>query len=132
MNMKRFQGVVVWLAAMLAFALLAGWSVHRDSPEGLLTYSVGQVCPAVSHGFSKVYGLMLLVAGCLALALAAASYVLAELGFMASGRDAMRSFAPSCLMFALGLGVFSVLMFPLEHYFPLSPRAPCVAPLPSR
>jgi hypothetical protein len=132
MNKTRLKNVLIWIAAMVAFALLAGWSVHRDSPGGMLAYTAGQACPTISHGFSKLYGLMLGVAAGVALAVAAASYILAELRLMSSGREAMRAFSLSCLVFALGMGVMSLLMAPIEHLFPLTPAAACPAPPPTR
>ncbi len=132
MTKIRLQSVLSWLAPIVAFALLGGWSVHRDSPEGLLIYTAGQACPTVSHGFTKVYGGILAVSAGLALALAAAYCVVAEMGLMAKSREPLRRAALSCVVFALGIGVMALLIFPIEHFFPLSPRASCLAPAPLR
>jgi hypothetical protein len=106
------------LIATTLFALLAGWSVHRDSPQGLLR-DTAEGCLSVSHGFSSLYLAILGVAGGMAVVLAITAFIASELGLFESRRTGLRGFSRSCLIYALGLAVFSLMRFPIESALPL-------------
>ena len=108
------------LIPTVAFALLAGWSVHKDSPQGLLR-DMGQGCLAVSHAFGSIYVTVLGVVGALVVAFGVAAWIAAELGIFSSRRQGLRQMAISSLVFALGLAVFSLLRYPIESSLPLQP-----------
>jgi hypothetical protein len=108
------------LIPTVVFALLAGWSVHRDSPQGMLR-DTDAGCLSVSHGFTSVYLAVLGVAGGMALVIAISAFIASELGIFATRRMGLRSLATSCVVFALGLAVFSLLRWPIESTLPLEP-----------
>ena len=108
------------LIPTVLFALLAGWSVHRDSPQGMLR-DTDAGCLSVSHGFTSVYLAVLGVAGGLALAIGISAFIASELGLFSSRRAGLRSLAMSCVTFALGLVVFALLRWPIESALPLEP-----------
>lgn len=108
------------LIPTVAFALLAGWSVHRDSPQGMLR-DTDAGCLSVSHGFTSVYLAVLGVVGGMAVAIAISALIASELGLFASRRAGLRSAARSCVVFALGLAAFSLLRWPIESALPLEP-----------
>ncbi len=106
------------LIPTVAFALLAGWSVHKDSPQGVLR-DMGQGCLSVSHGFGSIYMTVLAVIGALVLAFAFAAWIAAELRLLSPRRDALRAMSKSSLVFVLALAVFSLLRYPIESSLPL-------------
>jgi uncharacterized membrane protein YbaN (DUF454 family) len=106
------------LIPTVAFALLAGWSVHKDSPQGVLR-DMGQGCLSVSHGFGSIYMTVLGVTGALVLAFAFAAFIASELRLFSTRRDALRSMAKSSLVFVVALAVASLLRFPIESSMPL-------------
>jgi hypothetical protein len=112
--------IVKTLIATVVFALLAGWSVHRDSPQGMLR-DTDAGCLSVSHAFTSVYLAVLGVAGGMALVIAISAFIASELGLFASRRAGLRSLAMSCVVFAFGLLVFSALRWPIESTLPLEP-----------
>jgi hypothetical protein len=108
------------LIPTVAFALLAGWSVHRDSPQGMLR-DTDAGCLSITHAFTSVYLAVLGVAGGMAVVIAISAFIASELGLFATRRTRLRSLAMSSLVFALGLLVFSLLRWPIESSLPLQP-----------
>jgi hypothetical protein len=108
------------LIPTVAFALLAGWSVHRDSPQGMLR-DTDAGCLSITHAFTSVYLAVLGVAGGMAVVVAISAFIASELGLFATRRAGLRSLAMSSLVFALGLLVFSLLRWPIESSLPLQP-----------
>lgn len=110
--------LLITLASTFAFALLAGWSVHRDSPQGLLRQTA-EGCLAVSHGFTQLYLVVLGVAGGMGVVVAMSAYIGSELGLFGPRRAGLRALALSCLMFAVGAGLLALLSVPITNALPL-------------
>ncbi len=118
--MMAVPPVLKTLLATVAFALLAGWSVHRDSPQGMLR-ETAEGCLSVSHAFSALYLAVLGVAGGMAVVVAITAFIASELRLFAPRRAGLRSLAMSSVVFALGLAVLSLLRWPIESSMPLQP-----------
>jgi hypothetical protein len=116
-----------WLAVVF-FALLAGWSTYRDSPQGLLRFTGDSPCPTVEHSFTHLMVLLFFVAAAVALVVAASAYIASELRLMASARDSLRQVALAAVALSLLLGVTTVIKWPLEALLPLKNVAACATP----
>jgi hypothetical protein len=111
------------LLIIIAIAMLAGWSVHRDSPQGLLRETL-EGCLSISHGFTSIYLAILGVAAGMAVVVALSAVIGSELGIFASRRAGLRGLARSSGVFAAGLAVAALLYWPIENTLPLEPPPP--------
>lgn len=110
-----------YLLPTVLFALLAGWSVHRDSPQGMLRATGADGCLTVSHGFSSLFLAVIGVAALVAVVIAIASFILGELSIFSARRDGMRRLSRGALIYTVGLAGAALLKFPIESMTPLAP-----------
>ncbi len=128
--MSRVASVAKALVPTVAFALLAGWSVYRDSPQGMARATGGDACAPLMHSFTSVYLVILGVAAGLAVAVAATIHIASLLGIFDRSQRGLKDFSITCALLAAGLVVAMVLKFPLEMVFPSAARAGCENVLP--
>ncbi len=123
--MSRLKTALKTIVPTMAFALLAGWSVYRGSPQGLLRGLGTDPCPDVSHSFSAVYIAILGVAAGVAIAVAAAVLIASRLRLFGSAESSLRGLVMTCVWVAAGLAVAMLFKFPVEWAFPLQPGINC-------
>ncbi len=108
------------LMSTIAFALLAGWSLHRDSPQGMLR-ETAEGCLSVTHGFVSLYVAVLGAAGGMGLVVAITAYLASELAIFAPRRTGLRLLARSCMLFTLGAALAALMAVPMRGMLPLEP-----------
>ncbi len=123
--MSRASSIVKTVGATVAFGLLAGWSVYRDSPQGLLRAPSADSCPAVTHSFTSVYMVILGVGAGLALTVAASIFIASLLGIFDRSQSNLKAISVTSVLLAVALAAAMLLKFPLERAFPLVPQPGC-------
>jgi hypothetical protein len=125
--MSRLRSVVTTCASVVGFALLAGWSVHRDSPQGLAMGAAAQPCAEMTHGFSAVYMALVGVGAGLAVVVALALAIVSQLGLFGRSRDSLRQMAVTGGVVAAVLALALAGKVPIERAFALQPVPGCEA-----
>ena len=126
--MSRLRSVLTTCASVIGFALLAGWSVHRDSPQGLaMGAAAAQPCGPMTHGFSAVYMALVGVGAGLAVVVALALVIVSQLGLFGRSRDSLRRMAVTGGVVAAVLALALTAKLPIERAFALQPVPGCEA-----
>lgn len=123
--MSRLRTVAIAVSGAVGFALLAGWSMHRDSPQGMAPSSAAEPCAAMVHGFSLVYTVLVGVAIGMAVVVGLAFLIASQLGLFGRSSQALRSSAVTSAMVAITMVVALLGKFVIEAAFPLSPAPGC-------
>lgn len=123
--MTRARSVLRAVLPMLGLALLAGWAMHRDHPEGIHLKTPLSACDPTVHGFATMYAVMLGVGIGLALVVAMGVLVGSQLGIVGRAREGLRSAAITSVWVAVALGAALPGKYLIETFLPLTPRAAC-------
>jgi hypothetical protein len=127
-TMSRGRSVVVTCASVIGFALLAGWSVHRDSPQGLaLGAAAAQPCGEMTHGFAAVYMALVGVGAGVGVVMALALLIVSQLGLFGRSRGSLSRMATTAGIIAVVLVLALAAKVPIERALPLQPVAGCEA-----
>lgn len=123
--MTRHRSVLKAALPVLGLALLAGWAMHRDHPEGIHPRTALSACEPMVHGFAMMYTVLLGVGIGLALVIAMGVLVGSQLGIVGKARESLRSTAITGVWVAVVLGAALPGKYLIENLLPLTPRAAC-------
>jgi hypothetical protein len=127
-TMSRARSVAVTCAGVIGFALLAGWSVHRDSPQGLaLGAAAAQPCGEMTHGFAAVYTALVGVGAGVGVVVSLALLIVSQLGLFGRSRGSLGRMATTAGIIAAVLVLALAAKVPIERALPLQPSAGCEA-----
>jgi hypothetical protein len=85
----------------LGFALLAGWSVHRDSPQGLQLKAATVACEPMVHGWAFTFQVLLGVLAGVAVMLALVAVIGRQLRLLSATHEGLALLVRRCLAVAL-------------------------------
>jgi hypothetical protein len=112
--------------AAIAFSLLAGWSVQRDTPQGIALTNTGEPCAALSHGFASMYSVVLGVITGMVIVVGLGALIASNLGLLSQAKTRLSSLVSTCMVLgALLLGA-QLLNPVIKTLVAQAPAPPCV------
>jgi hypothetical protein len=112
--------------AAIVFSLLAGWSVQRDTPQGIALTNTGEPCAALSHGFASMYSVVLGVITGMVVVVGLGALIASNLGLLSQAKTRLSSLVSTCMVLgALLLGA-QLLNPVIKTLVTQAPAPPCV------
>jgi hypothetical protein len=113
-------------AASIGFALLAGWAVQRDTPQGIALRVSTEPCAALSHGFASMYSVVLGVITGMVIVVGLGALIASNLGLMSQAKSRLSSLVSTCMVLGAVLLAAQLLNPVIKALVPQSPPPPCV------
>jgi hypothetical protein len=120
------RAVVKIAGGIVGFALLAGWSVQRDTPQGIALRATGDPCAPLAHGFAAMYSVVLGAATGVVVVVGLGMLIASNLGLLSQGHARLRELVKLCAVTVAVLLAAQLGHYVIKAVVAQAPAPPCV------